>query len=106
MNRGNKLKAILYSDGKTPDWKDLLNKIDSGIDRCSEHPLNMHRGQPSGPGDLSVFSLFSSSNTIEAVIIISSNLGTETSDSSNGKLAKFSSVKTLAKYEFNNSTFS
>ena len=66
------------ADGKTPDWKDLLNKIDSGVDRCSEHSLNIRRGQPSGPGDLSVFSLFNSLNTIEVVIIISSNLGTET----------------------------
>ena len=59
----------------------MLNKIVSGVDSCSEHSLNIHRGQPSGPGDLSVFSLYNSSNTIEAcaVIIISSNLGTETS---------------------------
>ena len=62
MNRGDN---ILHSDGRTPDWKDLLNKIESGIDSCSEHSLNMHRGQPSGPEDLSVFNLFSSSNTTE-----------------------------------------
>ena len=43
---------------------------------------------------------------MEIVIVTSSNFGTETSDSSDGKLAKFSSVKTLVKYEFNNSAFS
>ena len=106
MNRGNKGNSPFRWQNTRLERLVKQIKIDSGIDRCSEHSLNMHRGQPSGPGDLSVFSLFSSSNTIEAVIIISSNLGTETSDSSNGKLAKFSSVKTLAKYEFNNSTFS
>ena len=68
--------------------------------------MNICRGQSSGPGDLSVFSLFNSSNTIEEVIIISSNLGVETSNSIYGELAKFSSVKTLAKYEFNNSALS
>ena len=78
----------------------MLNTLDSGVDSCSEHSLNIRIGQSSGPGDLSVFN-FNSSNTIEAVIIISSNLDTKTSDSIDGKLAKFSSVKMLAKYEFN-----
>ena len=73
MNRGE------YDKGNSPfRWqntrleKDLLNKIDSGVDRCSEHSLNICRTQPSGPGDLSVIS---SSNNIEVVIIVSSNLG-------------------------------
>ena len=43
----------------------MLNKIDSGVDSCSVHALNICRGQTSGPGDLCVFSLFNSSNNIE-----------------------------------------
>ena len=72
MNRGNK--------GNSPfRWQNtrlerlILHKIDSEVDSCSEHSLNIRRSQPSGPGDLSVFSLFNSLNIIEAVIIISSN---------------------------------
>ena len=62
----------------------------------------MCRGKPSGPGDLSVFAKLIQliDYYFEVVIIISSNLGTQTSDSSTRKLAKFSSLKTLAKYEF------
>ena len=52
------------------------------------------------------FSLFNSLNTTEVVITISSNLGAEISGSIDGKLARFSSVKTLAKYKFSNSAFS
>ena len=63
--------------------------MDSGVDSCSEYSLNIHGGQPSGPGDLSIFIFYNSSNIIEAVIIISSNLRTETSDSIDGKPAKF-----------------
>ena len=103
MNRGNK--------GNSPfRWQNtrlegLVKQIDNGVDSCSEHFLIIHRGQSSGPGELSVFGLFNSSNTIEAVIIMFSDLGIKTSDSIDGNLAKFSSVKTLAKYEYYNSAF-
>ena len=69
-----------------------------GTDSWSENSLNIRGGQPSGPGGLSVFSLFNSSNTNEAVIVMFSNFGTEAPGSRAGKLVKFSLVKTLAKY--------
>ena len=74
------------------------------IHGCSEHSLNICRANPLDLEICLVFSLFNSSNTIEAVIVTSSNLGTKTSDSIDGKLAKFASVKTLAKCKFNNLT--
>ena len=30
-----------HSDGRTPDWKDLLSKIDNGVDSCSEQSLSI-----------------------------------------------------------------
>ena len=82
-------KANFHSDGRTPDWKDLLNKMDSGTDNWSENSLNIRGGQPSGPGDFSVFSLLNSSNTTEAVIVILSNFGTEASGSRAGNRLNF-----------------
>ena len=100
MNRGNK--------GNSPvRWQNtrlevLVKEIDSKIDSCSEHYLNICRIQFAGSRNLYIFN---SLNTTEAVIMISSNLGTGTSDYQ-WKLAKSSSVKTLATDEFNNSAFS
>ena len=42
----------------------MLNKIDSGVDSCSGHALNICKGQPSGPGDLSVFLVYSTPQII------------------------------------------
>ena len=89
--------AIFQHTGKWPDWSDLLNIMDNGMDISAAVSFRTAGGQPSGPGELQLCRVLNLLNTIEGEVSTSLNKGMERLIENDGRLVQSSSMNMLEK---------